>query len=131
MYLLNKRNQPDLSVAWMTKISFQVLVSSTYHIPTQAPFITHHRSGRHPVWHFCFPQHRFWRFGSSRLIHWVAASLIHDVSKECTAFFDPWIVRQYIRSKHWQFVALLLSMTNSANIFEALHVTVRFTSRDV
>ena len=79
-----------------------------YHIPTQAPFITHCRSGWHPVWDFCFPQHRFWGFGSSGLIHWVAVSLIHDVSKECTAFFDHWSGKQYISSKHSESVTLLL-----------------------
>jgi hypothetical protein len=92
-------------------------VSIIYDIPTQAPFITHHRSGWHPVWDFCFPQHRFWGFGSSRLITWVAVSLMYDVPKECTAFFDPWRGKQYIPSKHWESVTLLLSITNSAKIF--------------
>jgi hypothetical protein len=106
-------------------------VGIIYHVPTQAPFITHHRSGWHPVWDFCFPQHRFWGFGSSRLIHWVAASLIHDVSKECTAFFDPWREKQYISFQ-------TLGVSNSAtqhnkfcqNFWSTAYVTVRFASHD-
>ena len=119
-----EKEKPAWLVTSMDDQNLSSGVGIIYHIPTQAPFITHRRSGWHPVWDFCFPKHRLWGFGSSGLIHWVAMSLIHDVSKECTASYDPWRGKQYIPSKHWESVTMLLSITNSAKIFEALHISL-------
>jgi hypothetical protein len=92
-----EQEKPAWLVSSMDDQNFSPGVSIIYHIPRQAPFITHHRSGWHPVRDFCFQQHRFWRFGSSRLIDWVAGSLIHDLLKECTAFFGGTWKRSWLR----------------------------------